>query len=63
MRVATNDSAKRAGADDRVLEWESGPAAESLEEFKKNSIQSGILAKVRGDRYHSCRVGMWYAYV
>lgn len=48
-RVAGNrpsNSAKRTGAHDRALEWESGPAAEKLEDFKKNSIHAGILAKV-----------------
>lgn len=37
--------AKRTGAVDRALEWESGPAADRLEEFK-NNIHAGILAKV-----------------
>lgn len=41
-----SNSAKRTGADDRVLEWNSGPEAEALEAFKTNKIQAGILAKV-----------------
>lgn len=39
-------SVKRAKAHDRLLEWETGPAAEALEDFKKNKIHAGILAKV-----------------
>ena len=41
---------KRQGADDRALEWETGPAAEALEKFKTDKIHASILAKVG----HAC---------
>lgn len=37
---------KQQGAEDRALEWETGPAAEALEEFKTLKIHAGILAQV-----------------
>lgn len=39
-------SMKQQGAQDRALEWESGDAADAIEDFKRNKIHSGILAKV-----------------
>ncbi|CAM9775810.1 unnamed protein product [Ectocarpus sp. 4 AP-2014] len=44
-----NKDVKRAKAHDRLLEWETGPAAEALEDFKKNKIHAGILAKEQAD--------------
>eukprot|EP00752_Nemacystus_decipiens_P001432 g1412.t1 len=44
-----NAHAKRTGAEDRALEWESGPAAERVERFKKESIHAGILAQEKVD--------------
>ncbi|CAM9174938.1 unnamed protein product, partial [Ectocarpus sp. 8 AP-2014] len=44
-----NKDVKRAKAHDRLLEWETGPAAEALEDFKKNKIHARILAKEQAD--------------
>ncbi|CAM9524052.1 unnamed protein product [Scytosiphon promiscuus] len=44
-----NAHARRTDAHDRVLEWETGPAAEALEAFKKNKIHAGILEKEKVD--------------
>lgn len=44
--VVATRSMKQQGAHDRALEWETGPAAEALEKFKKDTIHAGILAKV-----------------
>eukprot|EP00904_Undaria_pinnatifida_P010899 jgi/Undpi1/693/HiC_scaffold_10.g04157.m1 len=44
-----NNHMKRQGADDRALEWETGPAAEALEKFKTDKIHASILAKERVD--------------
>lgn len=49
----SSNSAKRTGAEDRALEWESGPAAERVEEFKKKSIHAGILAQVGGIQFRT----------
>lgn len=40
------DSMKAKGNEDLALEWDSGPTADALEQFKREKIYASILSKV-----------------
>lgn len=40
------NSVRAQGSPEKALEWDAGPVAETLEKFKKEKIERGILAQV-----------------